>query len=182
MVPAKARPGVTAALEARDAEDPYGALVDVKLAAGRPPRLQFGGANPAVVTVGGAPLLTAEDLARACAPLTFDETTGRAALPGQLHRVSRVLHRGAVAALSLRVGRHVAGAAHRLSDVLRRGESVLFLGAPGAGKSTAVRKSNLQPDFNVRVLERFDTSSLAGLRELDASNRSVQKSAKSTSM
>ncbi|KAH8083911.1 C2 domain-containing protein [Aureococcus anophagefferens] len=114
MVPAKARPGVTAALEARDAEDPYGALVDVKLAAGRPPRLQFGGANPAVVTVGGAPLLTAEDLARACAA-TLDAATERGA-PGQLHRVSRVLHRGAVAALSLRVGRHVAGAAHRLSD------------------------------------------------------------------
>ncbi|KAH8045142.1 C2 domain-containing protein [Aureococcus anophagefferens] len=82
MVPAKARPGVTAALEARAAEDPYGALVDVKLAAGRPPRLQFGGANPAVVTVGGAPLLTAEDLARACAPLTSTALRDAAALVG----------------------------------------------------------------------------------------------------
>ena len=45
-----------------------------------------------------------------------------------------------------------------------------------------VCKSNLQPDFNVRVLECFDASSSAGLRELDASNRSVQKSAESTSI
>ena len=45
-----------------------------------------------------------------------------------------------------------------------------------------VWKSNLQPDFNVSVIERFDTSSSAGLRELDESDRSVQKSAESTAM
>ncbi|KAH8097897.1 hypothetical protein JL720_816 [Aureococcus anophagefferens] len=41
---------------------------------------------------------------------------------------------------------------------------------------------NLQPDFNVRVIERFDTTTSAVLRELDESNRSVQKSAESTSI
>ena len=46
--------------------------------------------------------------------------------------------------------------------------------------SAAVWKSNLQPDFNVRVFECFDTSSSAVLRELDKSNRLVQKSAEST--
>ena len=45
-----------------------------------------------------------------------------------------------------------------------------------------VWNSNLQLDFNVRVFECFDTSSSAGHRELDASNRSVQKSAESTSI
>ena len=44
----------------------------------------------------------------------------------------------------------------------------------------AVPKRNLQPDFNVIVFECFDTSSSAGLRELDESDRSVQKSAEST--
>ena len=43
-------------------------------------------------------------------------------------------------------------------------------------------KSNLQPDFNVSVCDRFDTSSSDVLRELDESNRFVQKSAKSTSI
>jgi hypothetical protein len=42
--------------------------------------------------------------------------------------------------------------------------------------------SNLQPDFHVRVFERFDTSSSALLRELEKSDRSVQKSAESISM
>jgi hypothetical protein len=46
----------------------------------------------------------------------------------------------------------------------------------------AVWKSNLQPDFNVRVCDRFDAKLSAVLRELDESNRSVQKSAESTSI
>ena len=39
---------------------------------------------------------------------------------------------------------------------------------------------NLQPDFNVRVRDSFDAISSAVLRELDESNRFVQKSAEST--
>ena len=45
-----------------------------------------------------------------------------------------------------------------------------------------VPKPNLQPDFNVSVFECVDTSSSAGLRELDESDRSFQKSAESTSI
>ena len=53
--------------------------------------------------------------------------------------------------------------------------------APSAAASP-VWKSNLQPDFNVSVFECFDTSTSTVLRELDESNRFVQKSAKSTSI
>ena len=42
--------------------------------------------------------------------------------------------------------------------------------------------SNLQPDFNVSVCDFFDASSSVVLRELDESNRLVQKSAESTSI
>ena len=48
--------------------------------------------------------------------------------------------------------------------------------------SLPVWKSNLQPDFNVRVIEQFGPDSFAVLRGLDESNRFVQKSAKSTSI
>ena len=51
-----------------------------------------------------------------------------------------------------------------------------------AVKHHAVWKSNLQPDFNLRVCECFDTSTSAVLRELAKSNRFVQKSAESTSI
>ena len=46
----------------------------------------------------------------------------------------------------------------------------------------AVWKSNIQPDFNVRVIERIAPDSSAALRELDESNRFIQKSAESTSI
>ena len=49
----------------------------------------------------------------------------------------------------------------------------------GAG---SVWNSNLQPEFNVRVCDIFDATSSAVLRELDESNRFVQKSAESTSI
>ena len=53
--------------------------------------------------------------------------------------------------------------------------------ARGRGRRAAW-EPNLQPDFNVRVRDSFDATSSAVLRELDESNRSVQKSAESTSM
>ena len=46
----------------------------------------------------------------------------------------------------------------------------------------AVWESNIQPDFNVRVIERFGPDSFVVLRELDESHRFVQKSAESTSI
>ena len=46
----------------------------------------------------------------------------------------------------------------------------------------AAWNSNLQPEFNVRICDSFDASSSAVLRELDESNRFVQKSAESTSI
>ena len=48
--------------------------------------------------------------------------------------------------------------------------------------SESAWNSNLSPDFNVSVRDSFDASSSAVLRELDESNRFVQKSAESTSM
>ena len=46
----------------------------------------------------------------------------------------------------------------------------------------AAPNSNLQLDFNVSVRDSFDATSSALLRELDESDRFVQKSAESTSM
>ena len=57
----------------------------------------------------------------------------------------------------------------------------LFMSASNLA-CTPVWKSNLQPDFNVRVMDGFDARLSAVLRELDESNRFVQKSAESTSI
>ena len=50
------------------------------------------------------------------------------------------------------------------------------------GWFSAVWIPNLQPDFNVRIFDGFDARLSAVLRELDESNRFVQKSAESTSI
>ena len=75
-----------------------------------------------------------------------------------------------------------ASARKRILPVLRpEGDAPALLPVPGL-KRRPVWNSNLQPDFNVSVFESFDASSLALLRELDESNRFVQKSAESTSI
>ena len=80
---------------------------------------------------------------------------------------------------------HVDGFAPEVAWVTRSGDSELA--EPIAIRPTsetimypAVPKPNLQPDFNVSVFERFGPDSFTGLRELDESDRSVQKSAEST--
>ena len=75
----------------------------------------------------------------------------------------------------------------RLQDLQRRREAPRLDAARaedvrGDRELAPARNPNLPPDFNVRVIERFDASSSALLRELDERNRSVQKSAESTSM
>ena len=56
----------------------------------------------------------------------------------------------------------------------KRGES--------PARSESAWKPNLQPDFNVIVIEQIAPDSSTVLRELDESNRFVQKSAESTSI
>ena len=63
-----------------------------------------------------------------------------------------------------------AGSRGRLADANARAQQ------------QTVPNSNLQLDFNVSVRDSFDDISSAVLRELDESNRFVQKSAESTSM
>ena len=130
------RDAVQAKLEDVNADDPFASLVDIKLSLGRRPRLKL---RERVVECSNAPLTSQEDIRAACAPLSFDGMQ-RAALPNELHRISRVaMADGTVTALVLRVGRTVRGASHRVADLIAAGKSILFLGAPGAGKSTRER-------------------------------------------
>ena len=136
LMAGETRDAVQAKLEDINADDPFASLVDIKLSLGRRPRLKL---RERVVECSNAPLTSQEDIRAACAPLSFDKMQ-RAALPNELHRISRVaMADGTVTALVLRVGRTVRGASHRVADLIAAGKSILFLGAPGAGKSTALR-------------------------------------------
>ena len=78
----------------------------------------------------------------------------------------------------------VHGATRKFVRKLARGArtDLDVIGDYGSPPRKRVWESNLQPDFNVRVCDSFDASSSTVLRELDESNRFVQKSAESTSI
>ncbi|XP_048130475.1 uncharacterized protein ycf45 isoform X2 [Rhodamnia argentea] len=64
----------------------------------------------------------------------------RAGMAGTLHRIAAIKNReGAVVGLTCRVGRAVIGHGDMVYDLLRYGKSILFVGRPGVGKTTAMR-------------------------------------------
>ncbi|KAJ8618741.1 hypothetical protein MRB53_014927 [Persea americana] len=65
----------------------------------------------------------------------------RAGIEGTLHRISAIRSRkGMIVGLTCRVGRAVTGHVDMVRDLLDYGESILFLGRPGVGKTTVIRE------------------------------------------
>ena len=81
-----------------------------------------------------------------------------------------------VAGVRVGVGRRVG------RRVERQREAAVVADAAVDRVRVPVPNSNIQIDFNVSVRDSFDAISSALLRELDESNRFVQKSAESTSI
>ena len=133
LMAGETRDAVQAKLGDVNADDPFASLVDIKLSLGRRPRLKL---RERVVECATAPLTSQEDIRAACAPLSFDGMQ-RAALPNELHRISRVaMADGTVTALVLRVGRTRV----RVRHFTCRGDGIgtaSFTQAPCAGPRTA---------------------------------------------
>ena len=162
-------PPVAAALASRPDLD---AVIEVVMDLGRRPLARLPG------PVGDVPLsdhpVTQQDIDAACASVGDFGDENRAGVDRTLHRVSAMRNRdGKVVGLTCRVGRAVRGSADAAADLVsgtcrnsssKRPASVLLLGRPGVGKTTAIREIArlLADDVGRRVVVVDTSNEIAG--------------------
>jgi len=89
----------------------------------------------------------------------------RAGIEQTLHRISAIRNRtGDIIGLTLRVGRAVFGTIGMIRDLVERGQSILMLGRPGVGKTTALREIArvLADELHKRVVIIDTSNEIAG--------------------
>jgi len=89
----------------------------------------------------------------------------RAGIEQTLHRISAIRNRtGEIIGLTCRVGRAVEGTIQLIHDLVEKGQSILMLGRPGVGKTTALREIArvLANELHKRVVIIDTSNEIAG--------------------
>ncbi|PSC75743.1 nucleic acid-binding [Micractinium conductrix] len=135
-------------------------LLEVVMDLGRPPLARFPSGDLRLAEGPVSP----EDLQYAVDQVGNFGGDNRAGIDKTLHRISCIRNRaGRVVGLTCRVGRAIAGSAAMVADLARSGKSILLLGRPGVGKTTAIREiSRLLADECQRRVVIVDTSNEIG--------------------
>jgi stage III sporulation protein SpoIIIAA len=136
-------------------------LQEVILDLGRVPEARY---PDRAIALGERPV-EREDLAATLARLGSFGGDNRAGIERTLHRISAIRNRsGAVVGLTCRVGRAVYGTVAMVRDLLDQGQSLLLMGRPGVGKTTALREIArvLADDLRRRVVIIDTSNEIAG--------------------
>ena len=136
-------------------------LIEVVLDLGRRPEARF---------AEGAEYLSeahisSDDLRYCIERIGMFSGDNRAGIERTLHRISAMRNRaGDVVGLTCRVGRAVFGTIGMIRDLVGTGQSMLLLGRPGVGKTTALREIArvLADDFDKRVVIIDTSNEIAG--------------------
>ena len=136
-------------------------LLEVVLDLGRGPEARYPGR---ALELDDTPL-TREDLQAVVSRLSRFGADNRAGIERTLHRISAIRNRqGDVVGLTCRVGRAVFGTVAMVRDLLDTGQSLLLMGRPGVGKTTALREIArvLADDLHRRVVVIDTSNEIAG--------------------
>ncbi len=136
-------------------------LMEVVMDLGRIPEARF---SNETVELGTFPI-TKEDLNYSIARVGTFSGDNRAGIERTLHRISAIRNRtNEIIGLTCRIGRAILGTISMISDLVETGKSLLLLGRPGVGKTTALREIArvLADEFNKRVIIIDTSNEIAG--------------------
>ena len=131
-------------------------LIEVVMDLGRRPEARF----PAQAEYLSETVVTSEQLNYCIQRVGNFGGDNRAGIAQTLHRISAIRNRtGEVIGLTCRVGRAVYGTIGMIRDLVETGQSILMLGRPGVGKTTALREiARVLADELIKRVVIIDTS------------------------
>ncbi|VEP16140.1 Single-stranded nucleic acid binding R3H domain-containing protein [Hyella patelloides LEGE 07179] len=136
-------------------------LIEIVMDLGRLPEARFHNE----VTYLGESTITKEDIQHCVERVGMFGADNRAGIERTLHRISAIRNRaGEIIGLTCRIGRAVFGTIVMIRDLVETGQSILLLGRPGVGKTTALREIArvLADDLNKRVVIIDTSNEIAG--------------------
>ncbi|MDX2271122.1 MAG: R3H domain-containing nucleic acid-binding protein [Cyanobacteriota bacterium] len=136
-------------------------LVEVVLDLGRQPEARF----PGQAEILSPQPVTRQQLDHVISQVGEFSGDNRAGIESTLHRISAIRNRqGSIIGLTCRVGRCVIGVIDIIRDLVEQGKSILLLGRPGVGKTTALREIArvLADDLHKRVVIIDTSNEIAG--------------------
>jgi len=136
-------------------------LIEVILDLGRRPEARFLSRSEYL----SEQVVTKEELKYCVDRVGYFGGDNRAGIEKTLHRISAIRNRsGDIIGLTCRVGRAVFGTIGLIRDLVERGQSILMLGRPGVGKTTALREIArvLADELDRRVVIIDTSNEIAG--------------------
>ncbi|WP_019504887.1 R3H domain-containing nucleic acid-binding protein [Pleurocapsa sp. PCC 7319] len=136
-------------------------LIEVVMDLGRLPEARF---SDRVTYIRDEPVTKAE-IQHCIDRVGMFSTDNRAGIERTLHRISAIRNRtGEIIGLTCRIGRAIFGTIVMIRDLVETGQSILLLGRPGVGKTTALREIArvLADDLEKRVVIIDTSNEIAG--------------------
>ena len=136
-------------------------LIEVVLDLGRLPEARF---SDRVTYIREEPV-TKEEIQHCIERVGMFSSDNRAGIERTLHRISAIRNRtGDIIGLTCRIGRAIFGTIVMIRDLVETGQSILLLGRPGVGKTTALREIArvLADDLEKRVVIIDTSNEIAG--------------------